>query len=131
MAKARNSQLQLDFYGANSDVPARTPPQKERVHGEKSTSSHFICSEQSRLDGTQKDIGTEGEFTRMSRRKGDGFAVPPSVLKYVKTVVKNSAALMKFSTSTICIKQVENAVTVCVGNKVCRILNFDCSAELQ
>ncbi len=70
MAKARNSQLQLDFYGANSDVPASTPPQNERVHGEKSTSSHFICSEQSRLDGTQKDIGTEGELTRMSRRKG-------------------------------------------------------------
>ena len=70
MAKARNSQLQLDFYGVNSDVPASTPPQNERVHGEKSTSSHFICSEQSRLDGTQKDIGTEGELTRMSRRKG-------------------------------------------------------------
>ena len=73
MAKARNSQLQLDFYGVNSDVPASTPPQNERVHGEKSTSSHFICSEQSRLDGTQKDIGTEGELTRMSRRKGRRF----------------------------------------------------------
>ena len=71
--KARNSQLQLDFYGVNSDVPARTPPQKESVHSEKSTSSHSICSEQSRLDGTQKDIGTEGELTRMSRRKGRRF----------------------------------------------------------
>ena len=68
--KAQNCQLQLDFSGANSDVPARTPPQNESVHGEKSTSSHFICSEQSRLDGTLKDAGTEGEYIRMSRRKG-------------------------------------------------------------
>ena len=60
--KAQNCQLQLDFSGANSDVPARTPPQNESVHGEKSTSSHFICSEQSRLDGTLKDAGTEGEY---------------------------------------------------------------------
>ena len=68
--KAQNCQLQLDFYGVNSDVSASTLHQTDSVHGEKSTSSHCICSEQSRLDGTQKDVGTEGEFTRMSRRKG-------------------------------------------------------------
>ena len=71
--KAQNCQLQLDFYGANSDDSARTPPQNERVHGEDSTSTRFMCSEQSQLDGTQKDTGTEGEYIRMSRRKGRRF----------------------------------------------------------
>ena len=64
MANAQNS---------SADVPARTPPQNERVHGEKCTSSRFMCSEPSRLDGTRQDIGTAGEFPRMSRRKGRRF----------------------------------------------------------
>jgi len=84
-AKAQNSQLQLDFYGANSDVPARTPPHNERVHSERSALSHSICSKQNPLDGTQKDIGTEGA-------KVDDSVVNLSVLKYVKTVAIKSAA---------------------------------------
>ena len=64
MANARNS---------SADVPARTPPLNERVHGGRCTSSRFMCSEQSRLDGTRQIIGTTGEFPRLSRRAGRRF----------------------------------------------------------
>jgi len=101
VVKAQNSQLQLDFYGASSDVPARTPPHNERVHSEKSALSHSICSKQSRLDGTQKDIGTEGA-------KVDDSVVNLSVLKYVKTAVRHLAAYQKFSTTTTFTKPTRN-----------------------
>ena len=77
VAKAQNCQHQL--YGANSDAHARTPPWEDcppwelppkRVHGGGCTSSRFMCGGQSRVDGTQQDPGTEGEFVHMSRRKG-------------------------------------------------------------
>ncbi len=63
---AQNCQHQL--YGANSDVPARTPP--KGVHDEGCASPRFMCGEQSRLDGTQQDAGTEGESLKISRRHG-------------------------------------------------------------
>ena len=52
-----------------ADVPARTPPQDERVHGEQCASTRFMCREQSRLDGTPQDIGTGSELSRRAGRR--------------------------------------------------------------
>ena len=54
-------------YGVNSDASARTPLKKE-VHGGESAITRFMCSEQSRLDSTLQDVGTEGEMINMTRR---------------------------------------------------------------
>ena len=64
--KVQNCQLQNDEV--YSDAHARTP--LKSVHGEESVLPRFMCIGESWLDDTQEDTSTEGELSKVSRRKG-------------------------------------------------------------